>query len=242
MKQGKLVNMSALLLPLVTVACFQSPPSSQILHRTTADAAVNQSLLPAAQEVEVADPREPSMKYARFAQRHARRFGLDWTLVVAVMNRESSFRHTARSKKGAYGLMQIMPVTSAEIVEKLGMGETASPSNNVKAGAFYLTRLSKNFSQADGDDQLKLTLAAYNAGLTRIRDAQDLARFFGEDPQSWETIRSYLPLLSKRYTGVHEQVWKTGKPRGGYFRNPSETIRYVDKVLQSYDHYSLALR
>jgi membrane-bound lytic murein transglycosylase F len=137
--------------------------------------------------------------------------------------------------------MQIMPNTRAEIEERLGMGETASPSNNVKAGVFYLKRLSRNFEQADPENRLKLTLAAYNAGLTRIRDAQSLAGFFGEDPYSWETIRSMLPLLSSKYEGIHGQVWEEGKPRGGYFRKPGETIRYVDKVLSSYEHYSLTL-
>jgi len=243
MASPKQLTVFVLALPLVTVACFQSPPSTEILRKSDATS-VEVSSIPAKSSGSIQQfPANPSVKpYAKVAKKHAAAYGLEWELVLAVMERESSFRHNAVSHKGAYGLMQIMPHTGAEIKRKLGLREARTPYNNVKAGSYYLKRLSKSFSDADEQDQLKLTLAAYNAGLTRIRDAQQIAGYLGEDMYSWENVRAALPLLSKRFSPLHQQLWEDGKPRGGYFGNPKETIEYVEGVIGAYEELMLSWR
>ncbi len=232
-----------LALPIVTLACFQSPPSTEILRKADVNT-VEVSPIPenSSGRLQSSNGYSPRTPYAKYAKKHAATFGLDWKLVIAVIEKESSFRHSAVSPKGAYGLMQIMPGTRAEIREKLGIAEARSPYNNVKAGSYYLNRLSRNFKQSDEQNRLKLTLAAYNAGLTRVRDAQRIARYLGEDGNSWENVRAALPLLSRRFKSLHKQVWDDGRPRGGYFGNPEETIEYVDRVLGAYAEYALVSR
>ncbi len=180
-------------------------------------------------------------KYGGIIQKYAYSYQIDWRLVLAVMKQESSFRPRVVSYKGAYGLMQIMPLTEAEVTQKLGVKNARSPHNNIKTGIYHLKSLYRSFDGAKGDERIKLTLASYNAGLNRIRDAQDVARFLGEDPNTWEGVLASLPLLSKRYQTLHKKVWADGAPRSGYFRDVRQTSNYVDNIMNYYDEYLLAL-
>jgi len=83
------------------------------------------------------------------------------SLLRAVMRQESAFRPCAVSPKGAMGLMQLMP----ETVEQLHVADPFDPAENAHAGAKYLKQLLDRFH---GD--LKLALAAYNAGPARVED------------------------------------------------------------------------
>lgn len=80
-------------------------------------------------------------------------------LIRAVMRQESAFRPCAVSNKGAMGLMQLMPATA----EQFQVTDPFDPVQNVQSGAKYLKQLIDRFG---GD--LKLALAAYNAGPERI--------------------------------------------------------------------------
>lgn len=181
-------------------------------------------------------------EYGPIIQKYAHRYQLDWRLVLAVMKQESSFRPRVVSRKGAYGLMQIMPVTEAEVSQRIGVKNARTPYNNIKAGIFHLRSLYRYFDDARGDERIKLTLAAYNAGLNRIRDAQDIARFMGGDPNVWKNVRDALPMLSKHYRTLHARVWESGSPRSGYFADVRQTTGYVDSIMGYYDEFQLALR
>ncbi len=85
----------------------------------------------------------------------ARRFGLNSRLIQAVVQVESGYNHKAVSNKGAMGLMQLMPETARE----LGVGDAFDPEENIRGGTSYLRQMADRF-----DDDLDLTLAAYNAG------------------------------------------------------------------------------
>lgn len=180
-------------------------------------------------------------RYGDLIRRHAIEYELDWRLVLAIIRQESSFRATAVSHKGAYGLMQLMPVTQMELIEKLGVPEAQSPHFNIQAGMYHLRSLYRYFSDAKREDRLKLSLAAYNAGLGRILDAQEIARYLGKDPNSWDTIRRTLPLLSKKYATLHERVWRARNPRSGPFGSSQETIHYVASVTRYYEEYQRVL-
>jgi membrane-bound lytic murein transglycosylase F len=181
-------------------------------------------------------------RYGRAVRRYAERYDLDWRLVLAVMKRESRFSPKAVSDKGAYGLMQIMPSTQQELAEKLGVDDLQTPINNIRAGTFHLWSLYQVFDKADDENRMELTLAAYNAGLNRVLDAQDVAGYLGDDPNDWEAVKAALPLLSRRYSTLHRRIWQSGKPRAGYFRDWRQTQAYVDTIMDYYNEFQLALR
>lgn len=181
-------------------------------------------------------------RYGPVIQTYARKYELDWRLVLAVMRHESRFMADAVSHRGAFGLMQIMPATQAELAGKLGVSETETPTNNIKAGVYHLQHLYRSIDAVDEENHIRLTLAAYNAGLNRILDAQDVASFLGDKPSEWDAVKSTLPLLSKRYRSLHDKVWRSGKPRAGYFSDWRQTVNYVESVMSHYDHYQLALK
>lgn len=186
--------------------------------------------------------KESLQRYGGTIQGYAYKYQVDWRLVLAVMKQESQFRAKAVSYRGAYGLMQIMPLTEAELTQKIGVRNTRSPYNNIKAGIFHLKTLYRFFENARGDERVRLTLAAYNAGLSRIQDAQDVAEYLGDDPNAWKGVRDALQLLSRRYKTFHRNIWNDGTPRAGYFKDWRQTTNYVESIMSYYDEYQLALR
>ncbi|BDG06455.1 hypothetical protein AMOR_54510 [Anaeromyxobacter oryzae] len=93
----------------------------------------------------------------------ARAFGLDATLLLAIMRRESSFRREARSGAGAEGLLQLRPATAERLGAMLGVSSgvgsrLAEPEVSVAVGAHYLALLQERFQDP------AVALAAYNAG------------------------------------------------------------------------------
>jgi len=189
------------------------------------------------------DPSTNSIltRYGSTIRLFAARYDLDWRLVLAVMKTESSFNPGAVSQKGARGFMQIMPTTGREVGKILSLDVLSRPVDNIHGGVFYLRKLYGLFQGAEPTERMKLTLAAYNAGIGRIYDAQEVASYLREDPNQWDSIRDTLPLLSKRYYTLHESVWSGGQPQSGWFTGSDETIEYVGKVMRSYDEYRLML-
>jgi len=180
-------------------------------------------------------------KYGPTIKRYADRYGFDWRLVLAIMKQESRFSRLAESHRGAEGLMQLMPVTGEELARKLDLDDLSHPEHNIQAGIFYLRNLYDLFEGSGDADRLKLTLAAYNAGLSRVNDAQELASYLREKPTEWQAVKDALPLLSKRYYTLHRSVWGQDKPKSGWFGNAGQTVKYVDSVMDYYDDFRLAL-
>ncbi len=165
----------------------------------------------------------------------AREYHVDWQLIVAMIKQESKFDADAVSMRGARGLMQLMPVTNMEVASELNLSTPYLPEANIQAGVYYFSKLLDLFKSASPEDRFCLALAAYNAGPGRIYDAQELAAYFNENPFSWSTIQHLLPLLSKRYYSLHQNIWKDGKPRSGYFGSGQQTITYVGEVMNTYN-------
>ena len=111
----------------------------------------------------------------------ARRHGLDPELVLAVVAVESGFQPQAVSRKGAQGLMQLMPATAKE----LGVKDALDPAENLDGGSRYL----KDLIALYGGD-LKKALAAYNAGPGAV------ARHGGVPP--YKETRRYVREVLKR--------------------------------------------
>jgi membrane-bound lytic murein transglycosylase F len=181
-------------------------------------------------------------RYLPLVKKYAQEYRIDWVLILAMMKQESRFNHEAVSYKGAYGLMQIMPVTQIELAEKLGVEETITPRNNIKAGIYHLKSLYTIFENMQEEDRTCLSLAAYNAGLGRVLDAQKIASYMGNDPHRWSSVREAFPFLTKKNYTLHSRIWNDGCPPSGYFRNPRQTVDYVDNIMISYERYSLSLK
>jgi soluble lytic murein transglycosylase-like protein len=114
-------------------------------------------------------------------------------LLRAVIVVESGFNSRAVSKRGAVGLMQLMPATAS----RFGVSNPYDARENVHAGARYLKFLIDRF----GHD-VRLALAAYNAG----EDAVD--RNGGQIPPFSETL-AYVPRVLKIYKMLGEQARST---------------------------------
>ena len=98
----------------------------------------------------------------------ANRYQVDPALVKAIIMAESSYNPRAVSKKGAKGLMQLMPTTA----KALGVEDSFNPEHNINAGVKYFRHLMNQF---DGD--ARLALAAYNAGSRKVRQYQGVPPF-----------------------------------------------------------------
>lgn len=88
------------------------------------------------------------------------RHQVDADLIASVIRAESNFNPRAVSRKGAQGLMQLMPGTASQ----LGVGDAFEPQTNVEAGTRYLRELLLRYN---GD--IPKALAAYNAGAGRVQ-------------------------------------------------------------------------
>jgi len=118
-------------------------------------------------------------------QRYASFYQLEKALVNAVIKVESNFNPNAVSRKGALGMMQLIPTTARMLKVK----DPLDPEENIRGGSRYLRMMLDQFK---GD--LDLALAAYNAGPTAVRT-------YGGIPPYSETIR-YVDKV-KRYLDVY---------------------------------------
>lgn len=170
--------------------------------------------------------------YDDIIRKYSSQLGWDWKLLAAVIYNESKFSMGVRSRRGATGLMQVMPSTG----KAYGIDDIYTPDNNIEAGTLHLRYLQKLYT-APGIDSLnrvKFTLAAYNAGEGRIEDCRNLARALGKNPDRWEEVASIIPYLKD------EEYYNSEHVKRGRFSG-EETIRYVRNVLLRYEEYKAAV-
>ena len=131
---------------------------------------------------------KPRSTYSSLPYNHevvaaAKETSLDPALIHAVIATESKHNPRAQSNKGAFGLMQLMPATA----RRFNVKDRNDPKQNIVAGAKYLRELLTLYK---GD--LKLTLAAYNAGPGAVK------KYSNHIPPYRETMH-YVPKVLKYY-------------------------------------------
>ena len=132
-------------------------------------------------------------QYDAIIEAEAKSAGVEPNLLRAVIVVESGFNSRAVSKRGAIGLMQLMPTTAT----RFGVSNRYDPRQNVRGGALYLGFLINRFHQ-----NVRLALAAFNAG----EDAVD--RNSGQIPPFIETLE-YVPKVLNIYHALTEQQHQT---------------------------------
>ena len=148
---------------------------------------------------------------------------IDWLLLAAISYQESHWNPTAKSPTGVRGLMMLTRDT-ADFVD---VDNRLNPEQSVKGGTRYLMQiLAKLPQRINPEDRLWLALAAYNLGFGHLEDARILTQEQGGDPDKWEEVRQYLPLLA-------DDHWHP-RTTNGYARG-YEAVIYVDNIQRYYD-------
>src|SRR6202047_793388 len=160
-----------------------------------AEPPVQTKLLPAKSHAAIYMPAEasftgrgrPAMSIDRdgaekLVREAAERHQVDPALVRAVIETESNWNSSAISRKGAVGLMQLMPTTA----QRFGASEYYNPQQNVDAGVKYLKTLLERY-----DGNLDLALAAYNAGEGAVDRAHGIPAF--------RETRNYVQKVQSAY-------------------------------------------
>jgi soluble lytic murein transglycosylase len=146
----------------------------------------------AAYDLSYTEARKPlfGTAYDPLIEREARRSNLDASFVSALIRAESNYEPRAVSRKGARGLMQLMPATA----RRLSVRRPLDPTSNVRGGVQYLRELVDRFGHRPD-----LVLAAYNAG-------EGAVEAYGGVPPYRETIAYVSRILSWWHPARRAQV------------------------------------
>jgi soluble lytic murein transglycosylase-like protein len=129
-------------------------------------------------------------KYANIIQTASKAYGVDASLVQAVISAESQYNRYAVSRTGAMGLMQLMPETA----RRYGVQNMKDPTENIHGGVRYLRDLLAMFK-----GRIDLAVAAYNAGENAV------LRYGHQIPPYAET-RHYVPKVLAFYKNFQKRV------------------------------------
>ncbi|HEU4687468.1 MAG TPA: transporter substrate-binding domain-containing protein [Vicinamibacterales bacterium] len=117
-------------------------------------------------------------------RKYSARYNMDWMLMAAQGYQESRLDHSARSRVGAIGIMQVMPDTAKE----LNVGDITVLETNIHAGVKFIRGMVDRYYAKEPMDDLNkvfFAFAAYNAGPGRVRQLRREAATRGLDPNVW---------------------------------------------------------
>jgi soluble lytic murein transglycosylase len=133
--------------------------------------------------------------YTEEIKKSALEYQLDPLLIAAIIRVESNYKHDAVSRKGAIGIMQIMPDTASWILEREDFGELTvkdvgiNAQAGIRMGSWYVKDLFRQFNGS-----LPKSLAAYNAGPGKVRQWLDSGVWQGTE----QTLRE-IPYGETRH-------------------------------------------
>lgn len=185
---------------------------------------------PTAEALEIASRGQIS-PYDPIMRQVADQEDVDWRFIAAIAHQESRFNPDARSHRGAQGLMQVMGSVARDFgvpAEKI-----KDPKTNITTAVRLMKKIegTLRFGKATSpEDRMRIILACYNAGMGHIIDARRLAVKHGVNHNSWAQLSEYVTLKGTPEWVADEAV------RNGAF-NGSETVAFVDKVMNQYSKY-----
>lgn len=127
--------------------------------------------------------------YDRIILEAARRHEVHPALIKAIIKAESSYDPRAVSKRGARGLMQLMPGTARD----MGVKNSFNPSHNIHGGTKYFKQLLDEF-----EGNIRLALAAYNAGIDKVKK-------YGRVPP-YKATRTYIAKVISYYREYRSEM------------------------------------
>ena len=157
-------------------------------------------------------------QYRKWFEEAAGTIGEDWRLIAAMGYQESRWDPNAVSPTGVRGLMMLTEDTAAH----LGIADRTDPHQSILGGArYYQSIRTKIPARIAEPDRTWLALAAYNVGFGHLEDARILTQMHRRNPDSWQDVRAFLPLLAQEF-------WYTQTERG--YARGWEPVRYVDNI------------
>lgn len=150
------------------------------------------------------------LKYVKEISLASEVYDVDPVLIASVIKSESGFKEDAISKKGAVGLMQLMPSTAEYLAEKISYGDfdLKNAVDNINLGTYYLSLLKDEFKDE------KLVLCAYNAGPTNVR------KWFSDDELTENGRLEKIPFKeTENYVKKCMQAKKIYNTKRSYFEN-----------------------
>ncbi len=156
----------------------------------------------------------------------AEQYHIDWQLLAAIAYQESHWNPEAKSPTGVRGLMMLTRNTAKE----MGVSNRLDPEQSLRGGTEYLLQVKKRLPNAIVEpDRTWLALAAYNIGFGHLKDARILTERHGDNPNRWQDIRKYLPLLQqKKYYNTVPHGFARGREPVRYVQN----IRHFHSILR----------
>ena len=143
-----------------------------------------------------------ALKFYPIIEQYSVQYNVDPLLITSIIKVESNFNPDAKSKKGAIGLMQIMPLTAKEISEKyfnyfdFNEEQLYNPEFNIKAGICYVKILSDMFN-----NNINLVLASYNAGLGNVQKwhQENPIIEYDSEEMPFDETKNYVSKINKIY-------------------------------------------
>ena len=122
-------------------------------------------------------------EYDSLIKIEAAKIGWDWRMLASIIYQESRFNPDLINEKGAFGLMQLMPVT----MSKYGIDYDSSVEEQLEAGGKLLLYFDNQLPESISDslERGNFILACYNAGLGNIQKARTKAEKKGMNPDIW---------------------------------------------------------
>lgn len=147
--------------------------------------------------------------YDWLVKRYAKRRGIDWRLVSAIIWHESRYDPGAYSSMGAMGLMQVMKVTA----ENYGMNaeNMLDPDANIDVGTHLFSDLLRQFRREgmDSEEAMRFALGAYNIGIGAMESRREETAEAKRDPDKWEDVALTLDSYNPAIAGYVEAVMHT---------------------------------
>lgn len=198
-----------------TLATASQPAPVTAANKTSAQA-VSVPAAPATQNVDL----DQVVREAAIKNR------LDPDFVSSVIKAESNFKVHAVSKKGAQGLMQLMPGTAAQ----LGVADPFDPRANIEAGAAHLSALLDLYH----DDAIK-ALAAYNAGALRVKQYHGVPPYHETRAYVSKIVRDFnaKKLAQKKAAAAAAKTTAAVKPAAATTKNANTKAMKKTKPQQA---------